>query len=106
MPQSRAELKCSKATKISQSFNLNSLFCFLFLRHFVTFKFLFLEFIVKFVCLKFINIVYILLFLFISMLGNYLCLLLTNVPGVVDSLVDPPLGNSNNFSISLFVKMV
>ena len=32
-------------------------------------------------------------------LGNCLNLLLTNVPGVVDPLVNPPLGNSDHSSI-------
>ena len=38
-------------------------------------------------------------------LGNYLDLLLTDVPGVVDPLVDPPLGNSDQSSISFYVNM-
>ena len=70
MPQSRAELKCSEATKISRSFSFKSTFCFLVLRHFFIFKFLFSEFIVKFVYLKFINIVYIFLLLFILLLSG------------------------------------
>ena len=37
MPQSRAELKCSEATKISWSFSFKSTFCFLVLRHFFYF---------------------------------------------------------------------
>ena len=41
MPQSRAELKCSEATKISRFFSFKSIFSFLVLRNFV--KFLFLE---------------------------------------------------------------
>ena len=59
-PQSHAELKCSEATK---SYSRLVLSLFLVLRHFVIFKLLYLEFIVNFVCLKFINIVYLLLFL-------------------------------------------
>ena len=62
--QSRAELKCSEATKIPRSFNFKSTFRFLDL---LFFKFLFVEFIVKFVCLKFINNIYLLLLIpFIS----------------------------------------
>ena len=38
-------------------------------------------------------------------LGNYMDLLLTNVLGVVDPLVDHPLGNSDHSSISFSVKM-
>ena len=38
-------------------------------------------------------------------LGNCLNLLLTDVPGVADPLVDPPLGNSDHSSISFSVKM-
>ena len=38
-------------------------------------------------------------------LGNYLDLLLTDVPCVVDPLVDPPLSNSDHSSISFFVKI-
>ena len=38
-------------------------------------------------------------------LGNCLDVMLTDVPDVVDSLVDPPLGNSDHSSISSSVKM-
>ena len=38
-------------------------------------------------------------------LGSCLNLLLTDVPGVVDPLVDPSLGKSDYSSISFFVKM-
>ena len=38
-------------------------------------------------------------------LGNCLDLLLNDVPGVVDPLVDSPLGNSDYSSISFSVKM-
>ena len=38
-------------------------------------------------------------------LGNCLDLLLIDVPGVVDSVVDSPLGNSDHSSISFSVKM-
>ena len=38
-------------------------------------------------------------------LDNYLDLLLTDVPGVVDPLVDPPHGNSDHFSILFSVNM-
>ena len=38
-------------------------------------------------------------------LGNCLDLLFTDVPGVVDHSVDPPLGNSDHSSISFTVKM-
>ena len=41
----------------------------------------------------------------IHKLGNCLDLLLTDVPGVVDPVVDPPLGNSDHSSISFSVKM-
>ena len=37
-------------------------------------------------------------------LGNCLDLLLTDIPGVVDPLVDPHLGNSDNSSISFSEK--
>ena len=37
--------------------------------------------------------------------GNCLDLLLTDVPSVVDHLVDPPLGDSDYSSISFSVKM-
>ena len=38
-------------------------------------------------------------------LSNCIDLLFTNVPGVVDPLLDPPLGNSDHSSISFSVKM-
>ena len=38
-------------------------------------------------------------------LGNCLDLLLTDVPGVMDPVVDPPLGNSDHSSILFSVKM-
>ena len=38
-------------------------------------------------------------------LDNFLDLILTDVPCVLDLLIDPPLGKSDHFSISLSVKM-
>ena len=69
MSQSRPELKCWEAKKILQLFSFKSISFILVLRNFFISKFLFLEFIVKFVCLKCINIVYLLL-LFILLLSE------------------------------------
>ena len=38
--------------------------------------------------------------------GTYLDLLITDVPGVVDPVVDPPFGNSDHSSISFSVKIL
>ena len=90
MPQYHAELKCPLAMKIPQSLSFK--FIFLVLRSVVIIIFLFLDFIVMFVCLQFINIVYLFLccYLFYCFLRTYKLIVapITNQINVESSIIN------------------